>query len=412
MYYKLNLISIYTYLDKRFGNTAYKTGSFFFLLSRTLGSSIRLFLMAKVLHEFVIFPLFGIDFWITVLVTIGLIWSYTFKGGVKTIIWTDTLQTLFLVGSLILTLILIGQTVSATHGSTFSTIFNDARSQIFFFEGGWSDGKNFFKQFLGGASIALVMSGMDQDIMQKILTVKNLRGAQINMYSYSSMLVLINLLFLSLGILLFIYAQDNSILIPAKGNGGLVDPLSANADTDLLFPTIALKHSPAVIGVLFILGLTASSYAAADSALTSLTTAFCVDFLGFDKKDVNSAENGRMRHYVHIGFSALFFILILLFHAFASGQVIKLVYDTATITYGPLLGLFAFGFFTKRKIFDKYSLIVCLISVLLTTGIYMYNVQWKNLIFGYKFGFELLIINGLFTFIGLWLTSKPDNIKI
>jgi Na+/proline symporter len=206
MYYKLNLISIYSYLDKRFGNTAYKTGSFFFILSRTLGSSIRLFLMAKVLHEFVILPLFGIDFWVTVLVTIALIWSYTFKGGVKTIIWTDTLQTLFLIGSLILTLILIGQNLSATHGDMFSTVFNDARSKIFFFEGGWGDSKNFFKQFLGGASIALVMSGLDQDIMQKILTVKNLRGAQINMYSYSSMLVLINLMFLSLGILLFLRA--------------------------------------------------------------------------------------------------------------------------------------------------------------------------------------------------------------
>jgi Na+/proline symporter len=412
MYYKLNLISIYTYLDRRFGNTAYKTGSFFFLLSRTLGSSIRLFLMAKVLHEFVISPLFGIDFWVTVLVTIGLIWSYTFKGGVKTIIWTDTLQTLFLIGSLVLTLILIGQTLSTTHGDIISTITNDARSKIFFFEGGWGDSKNFFKQFLGGASIALVMSGLDQDIMQKILTVKNLRGAKINMYSYSSMLVLINLLFLSLGILLFIYAQDNSIMIPSKGGGPLVNALDKAADTDLLFPTIALKYSPAIIGVLFILGITASSYAAADSALTSLTTAFCVDFLGFDKKDVNSEANSRLRHYVHIGFSALFFILILMFHAFATGQVIQLVYDTATITYGPLLGLFAFGFYTKRRIQDNKSLAVCILSALLTGAIYIYNIQMNNPIFGYKFGFELLILNGLFTFIGLWLISKPSDIEV
>jgi SSS family transporter len=415
MYYKLNLISIYTYLDKRFGKTAYKTGSFFFILSRTLGSSIRLFLMAKVLHEFVIFPLFGIDFWVTVFVTIALIWSYTFKGGVKTIIWTDTLQTLFLVGSLILTLYLIGNTISETHGSIFNTVFNDSRSKMFFFEGGWGDSKNFFKQFLGGASIALVMSGLDQDIMQKILTVKNLRGAKINMYSYSSMLVLINLMFLSLGILLFVYAQDHSILIPSKNNGGLVNPLALNADTDLLFPTIALKHSPAIIGVLFILGITASSYASADSALTSLTTAFCVDFLGFDKKDVNSDQNAKIRHYVHIGFSALFFILILLYHAFASGQIIQLVYDTATITYGPLLGLFAFGFYTKRQIKDKFSLIVCISSVLISTAIYVYNTQMNQLIFGYKFGFELLIVNGLITFLGLWAIStnqKFDESKL
>ncbi len=407
IYYKMNLITIYTYLEKRFGTNAYKTGSFFFILSRTLGSSIRLFLMAKVLHEFVIFPLFGISFWVTVFVTIALIWSYTFKGGVKTIIWTDTLQTLFLISSLVLTVILVGNSLYDTHGSIFHTVMSDARSKIFFFEGGWSDGKNFFKQFIGGASIALVMSGMDQDIMQKILTVKDLAGAKRNLYTYPIMMVFINFLFLSLGILLFIYAQDHSILLPAKGGtGAMVAAIDPTADTDLLFPTIALRHSGALIGILFILGLTASSYASADSALTSLTTAFCIDFLNLDKNNVNDTQNATTRHNVHLAFSALFFVLILLFHIYADGQIIKLVYDTASITYGPLLGLFTFGFFTKRNIKDKYSLIVCILSVAITTLVYIYNIRLGHLIFGYKFGFELLILNGLVTFVGLWMISN------
>jgi len=415
MYYRLNLISIYTYLDKRFGVTAYKTGSFFFILSRTIGSSIRLFLMAKVLHEFVIEPLFMIPFWVTVFVTIALIWSYTFKGGVKTIIWTDTLQTFFLVGSLILTLILIGQNMGDKYGNIFEIVMDDPRSRIFFFEGGWGDTKNFFKQFISGACIAIVMSGLDQDIMQKILTVKNLKGAKLNMYAYSSLLVIINFLFLSLGILLFIYAADNNIQLPTKDIVRLVDGIVTSKtvpDTDLLFPTIALKYAPWAVGVLFILGLTAASYASADSALTSLTTAFCVDFLGFEKKDVNSEKNARIRHYVHLGFSVLFFLLILMFKVVASGEIIKLVYDSASITYGPLLGMFAFGFFTKRPIQDRFSLLVCIISVLITAAIYIYNDYFGYLIFGYKFSFELLIINGLFTFVGLWIISKRSILKV
>jgi Na+/proline symporter len=412
MYYRMNLISIYTYLDRRFGSTSYKTGSFFFILSRTVGASIRLFLMSKILHTFVIEPLFDIPFWVTALVTIGLIWSYTFKGGVKTIIWTDTLQTLFLISSLILTIILIGQHMNLDLNSLISTVKNDPRSQIFYFENGWSDSKFFFKQFLAGAFIAIVMSGLDQDIMQKILTVKNIKGAQINMYAYSSILVLMNLLFLSLGILLFIYAAQNNIQIPTKEVTNWVNGIATTTsvpDTDLLFPTVALKYAPMAVGILFVLGLTASSYASADSALTSLTTAFCIDFLGFEKKDVNSPENSQMRHNVHLGFSALFFVLILVFQQVASGEIIKLVYDSASITYGPLLGLFAFGFYTKRQITDRYSLWVCLASILLCTAIYVYNGHYGNLILGYKFGFELLLLNGLFTFIGLWLISRKGD---
>ncbi len=409
MYYKMNLVSIYTYLERRFGPTAYKTGSAFFILSRVMGSSLRLFLMSKVVHTFVIEPLFGLPFWVTVFVTILLIWSYTYKGGVKTIIWTDTFQTLFLVTSLLMTIYLLGNRMHLNIGELISTVKNDARSQIFFFEGGWGDSKNFFKQFISGAFIAIVMSGLDQDIMQKILTVKNLRGAQINIFTYSSVLVLINLLFLSLGILLFIYAAQNHIELPTKTITAYTEgigSLKTIPDTDLLFPTVALNYATPLIGILFILGITASSYASADSALASLTTAFCIDFLGFEKRDVNSAANSRTRHYVHIGFSVVFFIMILIFHKIASGEVIKLVFDSASITYGPLLGLFAFGFYTQRHIIDKYALIVCLLAVAITLFVYIYNNFLGNSIFGYKFGFELLLLNGFLTFMGLRFISR------
>jgi Na+/proline symporter len=409
MYYKLHLISIYGYLEQRFGPVAHKTGSAFFLLSRTVGSSLRLFLMAKVLHTFVIGPLFMIPFWLTGLITILLIFSYTFKGGVKTIIWTDTLQTLFLIGSLVLTIVLVGQNMGLGIADMVTTVANDARSQIFFFEGGWGDPKNFFKQFMAGAFIAIVMSGLDQDIMQKILTVKNLKGAQVNIFSYSSVLVLINLLFLALGVLLFIYAAQNGIEIPSKEVVKYANGVASTAtvpDTDLLFPTVAFHYAPPIVGILFILGITASSYASSDSALTSLTTAFCIDFLGFAKKDVNAPANARLRHWVHIGFSAIFFVMILIFHALATGEVIKLVFDSASITYGPLLGLFAFGFYVKRPIKDQLTLLVCIASVLITLGVYLYNNYFGYPIFGYKFGFELLILNGLLTFLGLWAISK------
>lgn len=412
MYYRLHLISIYSYLGQRLGPVAHRTGSAFFLLSRTFGSSLRLFLMAKVLHTFVVGPLFDIPFWVTVLITILLIFSYTFKGGVKTIIWTDTLQTLFLISSLVLTIILVGQDMGLGFGEMVDTVRNDVRSQIFHFEGGWGDPKNFFKQFTAGAFIAIVMSGLDQDIMQKILTVKNLKGAQVNIFSYSTLLVFINLLFMSLGILLFIYASQHGIEVPLKEVTKFTEGMASVVtvpDTDLLYPTIAFKHAPAAIGILFILGITASSYASADSALTSLTTAFCIDFLRFDKNNVNSSGNARTRHGVHIGFSAIFFLLILMFHELATGEIIKLVFDSASITYGPLLGLFTFGFCTKRQINDRASLWISIGAVLVTSTVYLFNVYWGYPIYGYKFGFELLILNGLLTFLGLLAVSHKGK---
>lgn len=394
MYYKLNLISIYTYLEKRFGIASYKTGSAFFLLSRTVGSGFRLYLAAMVMHEFVT-KSFGIPFWVTVAITIGLIWSYTYKGGVKTIIWTDLIQTLCLIGTLILTLFMVGDKLGLDFGGIVSTVKQSAKSQVFFFENGWADPKNFFKQFLAGASICIVMSGLDQDIMQKNLTVKTLKGAQINMVSYGTLLAIINFLFLTLGILLFMYAKQNNIAIPI---------VNGTPRTDLLFPTIALQYSTPLIGVMFFLGLLASTYASADSALTSLTTAFCIDFLGFDKKEGNK----RTRTLVHLGFSVLLFFIIILFYFINDSSVIEAIYKAAGYTYGPLLGLFAFGFLTKRKIRDSLSPYICIASPILTYIINENSVAWFN----YKFDFEILILNGLLTFLGLWAISSSEEVHV
>ena len=398
MYYKLNLISIYTYLEKRFGTASYKTGSAFFLLSRTIGSGFRLYLAAMVMHQFVTSP-FGIPFWLTVAITIGLIWSYTFKGGVKTIIWTDLIQTLCLITTLVMTLYIIGDRLGLDISGIIRTVTESPKSQIFFFENGWSDAKNFFKQFLAGASICIVMSGLDQDIMQKNLTVKTLRGAQINMMSYGALLAFINLLFLVLGILLFMYAKQNNIAIPI---------VNGTPRTDLLFPTIALNYSTPLIGVLFFLGLLASTYASADSALTALTTAFCIDFLGFQKKETQEEKTHTTRTLVHLGFSVLLFFIIILFYIINDSSVIEAIYKAAGYTYGPLLGLFAFGFLTKKKIRDHLAPYICIASPILTYIINQNSEAWFN---GYKFDFELLILNGLITFIGLWAISTNEKLE-
>ena len=398
MYYKLNLISIYTYLEKRFGTASYKTGSAFFLLSRTIGSGFRLYLAAMVMHQFVTSP-FGIPFWLTVAITIGLIWSYTFKGGVKTIIWTDLIQTLCLITTLVMTLYVVGDRLGLDISGIIRTVTESPKSQVFFFENGWGDAKNFFKQFLAGASICIVMSGLDQDIMQKNLTVKTLRGAQINMMSYGALLAFINLLFLVLGILLFMYAKQNNIAIPI---------VNGTPRTDLLFPTIALNYSTPFIGVLFFLGLLASTYASADSALTALTTAFCIDFLGFQKKETQEEKTHTTRTLVHLGFSVLLFFIIIIFYIINDSSVIEAIYKAAGYTYGPLLGLFAFGFLTKKKIKDHLAPYICIASPILTYIINENSVAWFN---GYKFDFEILILNGLITFVGLWAISTNEKLE-
>ena len=291
---------------------------------------------------------------------------------------------------------MLGDKLGLTFSGIADTVLSSPKSQIFFFENGWGDAKNFFKQFLSGASICIVMSGLDQDIMQKNLTVKTLRGAQINMLSYGALLGFINFLFLSLGILLFIYAKQNNIEIPI---------VNGTPRTDLLFPTIALQHATPVIGVLFFLGILASTYASADSALTALTTAFCIDFLGFEKREEN-ADNKKTRTLVHLGFSVVLFFIIILFYFINDSSVIEAIYKAASYTYGPLLGLFAFGFLTKRSIKDNLAPYICCASPIITYIINANSQAWFN---GYKFDFELLILNGLITFLGLLAISSEGN---
>lgn len=383
LYYRLNLVSIYSYLNERFGVFSYKTGSFFFLLSRVIGSSFRLFLVASVL-QIIVFDSLNIPFFISVLITISLIWIYTYKGGIKTIVWTDTLQTLFMLSAVIITIYLIIDEMNFTFLEASNQVYLSKFSEVFTFD--WKDEKFFVKQFLSGAFIAIVMTGLDQDMMQKNLTCKNLRDAQKNMFWFCVVLVFANILFLFLGALLFLYAEYVGMNIPIR--------------SDNLYPLIAMNHLSTFGGIIFLLGIIAAAYSSADSALTSLTTAFCIDFLNFDKR--SEKEKISIRLKVHFLFSVIIFIVIQIFNLINDESVINAIFKAAGYTYGPLLGLFAFGIFTKYKIRDKYSLVVCIISPLLCYVINMYS---EILFFGYRFGFEILLLNGALTFIGLFLIS-------
>ncbi|GAA4458020.1 sodium:solute symporter [Nibrella saemangeumensis] len=384
LYYRLNLISIYGYLEKRFGFWAYKTGSAFFLLSRTVGSAVRLYVAAGVL-QLAIFNNLGIPFEVSVLITIGLIWVYTFKGGIKTIIVTDTLQTTFLVTAVILTIILITRELNFSFGEMASAVQNSNYSQIFYWDA--NDPKNFFKQFFAGTFIAIVMTGLDQDLMQKNLTCKNIGEAQKNMFWFTVTLTIVNFMFLSLGALLYLYAQSRGIAIPER--------------TDDLYPMLALNHFGFLVGITFLLGITAATYASSDSALTALTTAFCVDFMNIENRP--ESERSRIKNVVHIGFSLLFYVVIIIFNRFNTKEVITAVFDLAGYTYGPLLGLFAFGIFSKRPVRDNLVPFICIASPFLTLLINNNSAEWFG---GYKFGFERLMLNGLITFVGLWAVSR------
>ncbi len=388
LYYRLNLVTIYTYLEGRLGFWSYKTGAFFFLLSRTIGSSFRLFLVAGVL-QIAIFKAWGIPFWITVLITIMLIWVYTYKGGIKTIVWTDTLQTLFMLVAVIVSIVIILKSLNLGIFDIPEVISKSDFSNVFVWD--WKPQRNFFKQFFAGAFITIVMTGLDQDMMQKNLTCRNIKDAQKNMFWFSIILVFANLLFLTLGALLYLYSSNKGIALPAK--------------SDDLFPFLALNHFNALAGILFILGIIAAAYSSADSALTALTTSFCVDFLGF-KDDQLEKYKHDTRIKVHIGFSILIFVVIMLFSVLNDDSVITSLFTAAGYTYGPLLGLFAFGMFTKRSIKDKWTPVICLVSPLLS---YIININSESWFWGYKFGFEILILNGLLTFLGLWFISQKNS---
>lgn len=460
LYYRLNVVSIYAYLEQRFGFWSHKTGAFFFLLSRTLGSSLRLFLAATVLQLF-LFDAWNVPFFITVATTIVLIWIYTFKGGIKTIVWTDTFQTFFLISAVIIAVWQITVRLDFSLSEMISTVSNSDYSRMFFFDDPKA-GHYFWKHFLGGAFITVTMTGMDQEIMQKNLTCKSIGDAQKNMFWFSLILVVVNLLFLTLGALLYLYSTKMNLALPAT--------------TDELFPTLALSELGLAVGVFFLLGITASSYASADSALAGLTTSFCVDFLNFKNKPEELRK--RQKFIVHLGFSLLFLVIIVVFKEINERSVIDAVLVVASYTYGPLLGLFSFGLFSKRIVKDHWVPLVCLLAFILSTivspplslitvegiaasgsgwsgllirlsifvlvillfsmngkmktifpfhmrvvvwgviamivflpqmmEVYKAFIPWReSMLNGYVVGLELLPINGLITFLGLLMISSP-----
>lgn len=383
LYYRLNLTTIYSYLKERFGKASYKTGAAYFLLSRTIGSAFRLYIVANVL-QITVFEKWNVPFEVTVLITILFIWLYTFKGGIKTIIWTDTLQTLFMLLAVGFSIWLISKDLGLGLGEMINTISESKYSQIFFFED-VNDKRYFWKQFISGMFIAISMTGLDQDMMQKNLSCKNLKEAQINMFSFSFVLIFVNLFFLALGALLFIYAENKGISIPQR--------------SDDLYPMLATQgYLNITVGVFFIIGLIAAAYSSADSALTALTTSFCIDIIDIKNKPKDKQE--RIRKQVHIGISLLMALVIIIFRIINDDSVISAVFTAAGYTYGPLLGLFAFGLITKITIKDKWVPIVCILSPIIC---YILNMYSKQLFNGYQIGFELLLLNGILTFIGLAL---------
>lgn len=389
LYYRLNLVSIYTFLQQRFGESAYKTGSFFFLVSKLVGAAFRLFLVAGVL-QIAFFDAFKIPFSLTVVVTIGLIWIYTFRGGIKTIVWTDTLQTLFLVSAVIFTIIAISGDLQWNASHIFSGVLDDANSKIFFW--GWRGGNNFFKQFIAGIFITIVMVGMDQDMMQKNLTCKNKKEAQKNMIVFSFSFLVTVFLFLSLGVLLYIYANQSGIAIPEN--------------SDDLYPLLALNYLGLPVGIAFLLGITAAAYSSADSALTALTTSFSIDFLKIEKYDEEKRQ--RIKKWSHLMFSILLILVILLFKAINNQSIVVAVFKVAGYTYGPLLGLFVFGLYSKKAVNDKWVPFVGISSPVICYFISNYSEILFN---GYRFGFELLILNGALTILGLFIISKKNVMK-
>ena len=393
LYYKLKITSIYEYLLQRFGKTSHRTGAFFFLISRILIASFRLFLVASVLQYFIL-DAWHVPFELTVVISVLFIWLYTFKSGIKTIVWTDTIQSffmLFAVGAAIF-ILLHKLDFSFTEFMQSSTYKNYSKT---IFTGDFNDKKHWLKSILGGMFIAIAMTGLDQDNMQKNLTCKNIKESQKNVISLGFILILINFIFLFLGILLFAYAEKFGVSIPE---------VDGKIKTDLLFPEIALNQGLGIgFGILFILGLIAAAYSSADSALTSLTTSFCIDFLDIEKKKISKQKSIRKR--VHIAFSLILILVIISFQHLIKGNVINSLLQVSSFTYGPLLGIFAFGIFTKYQIKDPFVWVIAILSVVFTYLLNQNSALWFN---GFIFGYEILIINGLFTFIGLFIIRKKE----
>ena len=408
LYYRMNLTSIYTYLEKRFGINAHKAGAFFFILSRVVGATARLYLVISILQLF-IFDKLKIPFEITALVILVLILLYTFEGGVKTIIYTDTLQTTGMLLGLVVCTIVIIKAMGLDFGSTLSLLNEKGYTKIFNTD--VKAGSFFLKHIVGGMFIAIAMTGLDQEMMQKNISVKNIRDSQKNIMTFTAVLMVVNFLFLFLGGILYLYASANNIV----------------AAPDDLFPTIALSDAfSGSIGIIFIIALISALFPSVDGAITSLTSCFCIDILGINKKPGTEKEKKRTRLKVHFSFAVLFFVMVLIFKAINDKLIIDFILKFAGITYGPLLGLFSFGILTKRQLNDKFIWAVCIIAPLIALGLDMLSSpEWyekklhvslgmksisENIFSGYKIGNELILINGILTFLGLLLISrKGDN---
>ena len=391
LYYNLNLTSIYSYLETRFGFFSYKTGAFFFILSRSIGASFRVYLVVNVLQIFV-FDAWNIPFVVTVMLFMGLIILYSFRGGIKTIVWTDTLQTTFMITAVAVTILMISKEMNLSLGALIQAAADSEYSQMIITD--WAHRHHFLKQFFAGAFIAIVMTGLDQDMMQKNLSCRNLRDAQKNIYLMSWALVPVNLLFLFLGLVLYLYAAANQVVIPGT--------------TDDLFPVIALQHLGPAAGIVFFIGLVAAAYSSADGSLTSLTTSFSVDFLGLKKNELLSEQRKiQIRKRVHFIMAVLLIIMILIFRSISDQSVIQKLFTIAGYTYGPLLGLYSFGLFTKFAVKDKWVPVIAVLSPVICWVLSANSEQW---LWGYRFGFELLILNGMITFLGLLiLRNKISN---
>jgi Na+/proline symporter len=389
LYYRLKLTTIYTYLEKRFGFWSYKTGAGFFILSRILGASLRMFLVINVLQIFV-FDAWNVPFWVNVLIFILLIILYTLKGGIRTIIWTDTLQTTFMLLAVVLSVIYISKDLGTPMFKLARTVLDSSVSKMFITD--WHNERFFVKQFLSGMFITISMTGLDQEMMQKNLSCRNIREAQKNMFTFSGIIVFVNFLFLFLGAFLLIYAMSKNITV------GM---------TDDLFPTIAFNYLGPVAGIVFLIGLISAAFPSADGALTSLTTSVSIDFLSLEKKEeMTENRKTKTRYIVHITIALIFFFCIMIFRSLNDRAIIDKLFTIAGYTYGPLLGLFTFGLSTKRQVNDRITPYIAVLSPVACYFLSMYSEELFN---GYKFGFELLLLNGFLTFMGLWIFSHKSS---
>lgn len=392
LYYKMNVTSIYEYLDVRMGNEAHKTGSIAFIISRLLGSALRMYLVIYVLQVFV-FDAWNVPIWITSVIMIAIVLLYTYRGGIKTVIWTDTLQTTFMLASLIITIFIIVKEMDCSFAEVFKQIHAAGYTKVF--ETNWQLPNYYIKQIVSGMFITIVMTGLDQDMMQKNLTCKNLKDAQRNMLTFSGILVFVNALFLILGGLLLIYAQNIGFDLSA---------LIQNGKTDRIFPEIVFNSLGAGTAIIFIMGLISAGYSSADGTLTALTTSICYDIIKIDKHIPSEAKRTQLRRLVHLTVSIAFLLIIIIFANFHNDALITIIFKIAGYTYGPILGMFVFSIYTHRVIrFKKLIPVIAIFSPIICFFLSKYSEQ---LLYGYKFGFELLIVNGLLTFIGLMMISE------